>query len=252
MTEASDKDGFWKIIVGVLALLVGTLLVWYLVIGEAKPTFNPVFNALWNFWIATSLAVAIGAYWWLLDHTLRYRRSEDDADIPPGLQAGVFPAHRDNPKAEAAMFIGPTLLVGLLFFFSWAPLNITWSDTSEGEHDVTIEVTGVQWAWSFERNGTSYGYIDDAGLVNINVTCGESVLFIMESEAGGGDAVLHSFYLPAFAIKEDVVPGLPTRISITPDVVGSYDITCAEYCGFDHAYMRAKLNVLKPAGAGCL
>jgi cytochrome c oxidase subunit 2 len=56
--------------------------------------------------------------------------------------------------------------------------------------------------------------------------------------------VLHGFYVPAFRVKRDVVPGISNWIWFEPKILGSYDILCTEYCGLEHSYMLATLTVL--------
>ena len=61
------------------------------------------------------------------------------------------------------------------------------------------------------------------------------------------DDVIHSFYIPAYRLKQDMVPGRYNTLYLHPDKVGTYDILCAEYCGVGHSTMRAELIVMEPA-----
>ena len=242
------------------ALLVVVIGGWYLIMGVTEwdglePTLSPLFNGLLNFWTAASIAVGVGTYAWLLHHTLVYRRTEDDPGIPPGLKPGVFPEHRDNAKAEIAMFAGPTLLVVLLMILSWVPIDQIW-ETPESP-DREIWVVGTQWNWEFRASpaaADALPTITHNGKSAVNVTCGEQIVFHISS-SGGESAVLHSFYLPDFAVKEDAVPNIWTSLWIQTDgshANTTYEITCAEYCGFDHADMRAYVNVNPAPGGGCI
>jgi cytochrome c oxidase subunit 2 len=56
--------------------------------------------------------------------------------------------------------------------------------------------------------------------------------------------VIHSFWVPQFRLKSDAVPGLTTKIRVTPDKVGNYEVVCAELCGLGHATMRQFVHVL--------
>jgi cytochrome c oxidase subunit 2 len=58
--------------------------------------------------------------------------------------------------------------------------------------------------------------------------------------------VIHSFYVPAFRVKQDVVPGRYTTLWFQPSKVGEYHLFCAEYCGTDHSRMRGKVVVMEP------
>jgi cytochrome c oxidase subunit 2 len=91
---------------------------------------------------------------------------------------------------------------------------------------VTINVTGRQWSWSFEY--PEYGVISD----ELHLPVGKQVLLQMTSTD-----VIHSFWVPEFRVKQDLVPGRITELRITPTVTGSYKVSCAELCGTSHAYM---------------
>ncbi len=56
--------------------------------------------------------------------------------------------------------------------------------------------------------------------------------------------VIHSFWVPEFRIKQDIVPGITTEYRITPTEEGSYKVRCAELCGASHAYMLAPIQVV--------
>jgi cytochrome c oxidase subunit 2 len=60
------------------------------------------------------------------------------------------------------------------------------------------------------------------------------------------DDVIHSFWVPQFRLKTDAVPGITTRIRVTPDKVGSYQVVCTELCGIGHATMRQTVRVVEP------
>jgi cytochrome c oxidase subunit 2 len=58
--------------------------------------------------------------------------------------------------------------------------------------------------------------------------------------------VIHSFWVPAFRLKTDTVPGLTTNIRVTPNKLGNFDIVCAELCGLGHSVMRGTTHVVTP------
>ncbi len=59
--------------------------------------------------------------------------------------------------------------------------------------------------------------------------------------------VLHDFWVPEFRLKSDAVPGLTTKIRLTPDRLGRYEVVCAELCGLGHSTMRQDVRVVQPA-----
>lgn len=106
--------------------------------------------------------------------------------------------------------------------------------------DVTeINVTGKQWAWSFEHvMGKASGETEPGEL---HVELGKPVKLIMSSTD-----VIHSFFIPDFRVKSDVVPGRYTTIWFDPKVPGEHQVFCTEYCGDSHSAMLAKVIVLSP------
>jgi cytochrome c oxidase subunit 2 len=97
----------------------------------------------------------------------------------------------------------------------------------------TIDVTAQQFAWVFQ-------YPDQGGVKSgtLHLVKGTPYLLKMRTKD-----VLHSFWVPEFRMKRDLVPGLVTKIRITPTKNGSYTLACTELCGLGHATMRAPVTV---------
>jgi len=100
---------------------------------------------------------------------------------------------------------------------------------------IEINVTAFQWDWQFEYAG---GIQSDTLYLPIN----RQVVLKMQSRD-----VIHSFWVPEFRVKQDVVPGLIEEYRITPTVIGKYQVRCAELCGVSHSYMRKDVVVLSQA-----
>lgn len=98
---------------------------------------------------------------------------------------------------------------------------------------MVVKVTGSQWAWKFEY--PDYGVVSNELYLPVN----KQVLLKMESID-----VIHSFWVPEFRIKQDLVPGRVTEYRITPTLVGAYKVSCAEICGTSHAYMQSPVVVV--------
>lgn len=112
------------------------------------------------------------------------------------------------------------------------------------EPDVTIEVIGQQWAWSFVHPGkdNQLGTADDIKTVDeLHVEADKTYHFKLQSRD-----VLHSFSVPVFRLKQDAVPGRTITGWFTPTVAGEYDIQCAEMCGIGHGIMGARIFVDTP------
>jgi len=98
---------------------------------------------------------------------------------------------------------------------------------------MVIKVTARQWSWSFEY--PDYGVTSK----ELYLPVGKQALLKMESSD-----VIHSFWVPEFRVKQDVVPGRVTEYRITPNLPGSYKVRCAEICGTSHAYMEGAVEVV--------
>jgi cytochrome c oxidase subunit II len=97
---------------------------------------------------------------------------------------------------------------------------------------MVVKVTGFQWSWAFEY--PEYGFTS----TELHVPEGQQVLLQMTS-----NDVIHSFWVPEFRVKQDLVPGRITELRFTPSLVGNYKVRCAEICGTSHAYMESPVIV---------
>ena len=112
------------------------------------------------------------------------------------------------------------------------------------EADATVRIIGQQWAWSFAHPGPD-GKIDTADDIKtvdeLHVKVDTLYHFLLESRD-----VLHSFSVPVFRLKQDVIPGRVITGWFQPTLTGSFDIQCAEICGIGHALMPARIVVETP------
>jgi cytochrome c oxidase subunit 2 len=102
---------------------------------------------------------------------------------------------------------------------------------------MVVEVVGQQWSWYFV-----YPELDDLRTTELVLPVDHSIRLEMTSLD-----VLHSFWVPEFRVKQDLVPGQITELRITPTERGTYKTRCAEICGNQHAYMLADVRVLSDA-----
>ncbi|MDC0721525.1 cytochrome c oxidase subunit II [Nannocystis bainbridge] len=98
-----------------------------------------------------------------------------------------------------------------------------------------VSVTAKRWMWSFQHPGGR------RELSQLHVPAGRAVRLHLASED-----VIHSFYVPAFRLKQDVVPGWQRTAWFRATAPGTYALACAEYCGTEHALMRAEVVVMPP------
>ena len=138
----------------------------------------------------------------------------------------------DHHLLEAAWTIIPTIL--LLCIFGWG-----WSVYKKMVHApvdaMEVRVIGKQWLWTFQYDD---GRTEASKLV---VPLGKPVKLLMSSQD-----VIHSFFIPNFRVKQDVVPGMYTSVWFEPKVAGEHQVFCTEYCGTSHSGMLAKIEVLEP------
>jgi cytochrome c oxidase subunit 2 len=99
--------------------------------------------------------------------------------------------------------------------------------------DLEVNVTASQFSWEF------FYPVQQQYSVRLVLPVGKKVRLIFKSSD-----VIHSFWVPEFRLKQDVVPGKITQLVITPTIKGSYELRCAELCGMDHTIMTAWVDVL--------
>ncbi len=170
--------------------------------------------------VVLGLAIAIVYF------CIRYRRG---ATI--SRKVGVHP-HTSSIKVEfswiSVMFL---IFVG---FFVWGAVVYFWMAKPPPDA-VEIHIVGKQWMWKAQHpNGRRETN-------ELHLLVGQPVKLIMTSQD-----VIHSYYIPAFRTKQDVLPLRYTRQWFTPIKPGVYHLFCAEYCGMNHSRMRGLVHVMEP------
>lgn len=161
----------------------------------------------------------------LIYFAVRYRRRKGEEPAPT-------PDIRSNVILETVWVLIPTIVVVVFFYYGFMVFR---DIRAPAPGAVDIHVTGRQFFFTFR-------YPDGRKAVNeLRVPVGKPVKLVMTS-----DDVIHSFYVPAYRIKQDLVPGQYTTLYLHPDRAGTYDVLCAEYCGVGHSNMRASLIVMEP------
>jgi cytochrome c oxidase subunit 2 len=145
---------------------------------------------------------------------------------------------RSTPAVHAPMWLEVVVFGGLAtLFFVWWVIGFGQYRELQTPPDnaIPIYVTAKQWMWEFAYpTGPTSNEV-------LAVPVGKPVKLVMTSRD-----VLHSFYIPAFRIKQDVVPGRAVTTWFEAIEPGTYDIMCTQYCGTRHSYMRAKVVALAP------
>jgi len=133
---------------------------------------------------------------------------------------------------EIVWIVIPTIIVIWMFFVGYEGFALMRNAPSDS---MLVRVTGQKWSWSFEY--VDRGLTSDKLFVPVN----KPVKLLLTAPKGD---VIHSFYIPDFRVKEDVLPERETTMWFEAEREGTYHIFCAEYCGKGHSEMRSELIVL--------
>ncbi len=169
---------------------------------------------------AVSMVMLIGITAVMVYFTFRYsrRRNPRPSEI------------HGNAMLEIVWTVVPTLLAFAMFWYGWVGYKFMKSPPADA---FAVEVTGRMWSWLHEYDNG----IESDELV---IPVGEPVRLNLTAVD-----VLHSYYIPAFKVKQDAVPGIENLfLWFTPKVVGDYNVFCAEYCGLQHSGMMTMVRVL--------
>lgn len=184
-------------------------------------TTAPEIDSIFNFILITSsvlvLFVAAAATYFVW----RYRR-RSHADRPVEVH--------ESKLLEVSWIVVPTILVLIVFFWGFRAYVAT---TIPPADVYQIDVTAKKWAWSFEYPNGQQTFSE------VVVPVGQPIQLVMSSQD-----VLHSFFVPEFRIKHDVLPNRTTFVWFEAPREGVYQVLCTEYCGTAHSNMGAKIRVV--------
>jgi cytochrome c oxidase subunit 2 len=137
---------------------------------------------------------------------------------------------KDNIALEVSWTVIPIILVLLMFYYGYEAFLPSRNVPKDA---LPVRVIGKMWDWTFDYGNGKI--VKDTLVVPIN----KAIRLNMESPD-----VVHSFYVPGFRIKEDVVPGSITYMWFIAERPGEFDILCAEFCGLRHSYMEGIVKVV--------
>ncbi len=166
-----------------------------------------------------SIFFLLGITAFLVYYIIRYRKSKNP----------VAEHIEGNNTLEIVWTVIPTILVLAMFYYGWSG----WRYQKEVPDDaIPIKTIARMWSFTFQYEN---GMITDT-------------LFVPKDKAVKLDLValdvLHSLYIPAFRVKQDMVPGKEALIWFESGREGEYDVYCAEYCGLLHSYMKSIVKVI--------
>jgi len=207
------------VVAAVIASLVAVLIRWL-----PESASEEMDRITFVYWFATIISIGIFALVAavIIEAVWAFRvQPDDDTDGPP---------IHGNTKLEIAWTVVPAILVISIGVVSAVVLS---KNANAGSHPLEVKVFAQQFAWKFEYPGK----VQTEELV---MPLHRSVKFEMRSAD-----VIHSLWIPQMGQKQDVVPGITTKIVITPTRTGSFTLICTELCGLGHATMRAPVRVLE-------
>ena len=191
---------------------------------QSASTFAPGVDLI--LWLVTIISVlsCVLIGFLLVYFCVKYKRKSNN-DQTPAITHDSF--------LETLWTVIPTILCIVIFLYGYIYYD---EYTTTPKNAVEINVTAKQWIWSFDySNGKKT-------LNELYVPVTQPISLVMQS-----DDVLHSFFVPAFRVKQDVMGNRYTYINFTATKEGVYDLYCTEYCGTAHSDMLGKVHVLSKA-----
>jgi cytochrome c oxidase subunit 2 len=223
-SSASNKRHF--VIVGVLVVIttivLGLLLNGVLPLPEQGVTQAGTVDDLFrvHMWLIAFLFSLVSVFMVYSFVVFRRAKSEDEGDHFEG-----------NTTLEVLWTAIPLVLVVVFAFIGVRTLA---DITAASPNDLAIKVTGQQWAWVF-------GYPNGTTNAELVVPVDQPIVLEMTSTD-----VIHSFWVPEWRMKQDLVPGMTTHVNYTPKATGEFTLACNQVCGLSHTNMYAKVRVVTP------
>jgi len=215
------------VVVGVIAsalgIAAGLAIEWF---PEAASTQAGPIDHLYDVLIWTSVPVFVLVTTIVGFSVIKFRMrpGEENLDGPP---------IHGNTRLEVIWTAIPAIMLVVLCAYAWIVLV----DIEEAKaNEMRVNVTGQQFAWTFEYPQSGGKPIKSSQLYLPN---DRPVRFYVKALD-----VIHDFWVPAFRMKVDAVPGIETKYRITPNRLGTYPVVCAELCGLGHSVMRSTVRVV--------
>lgn len=191
----------------------------YSTAGIDASNYVSSFNTAFYFTAIISLVLLVALTFTMVYFVFRYNRKRNK----------VASDRDGNTVLEIIWTVVPILLALGMFYYGWKGWKPT---TSPPKDAMNIITTARMWSFSFAyENGKQSSEM----IVPVNTPVKIKLLSM---------DVNHSLFIPAFRIKSDIIPGREKMMWFRPDVIGKYEILCAEYCGLRHSYMNSVVKVL--------
>jgi cytochrome c oxidase subunit 2 len=204
----------------------------------ASDRTDPVWDLWLGSWIAV-LVVFVLVFGLMVYAMIRFRKRDD---TPPS-------QIRYHLPLEVLYTIAPCIIVAVFFFHTVVAQNAILKEVKNPDHEIVV--VGSKWQWAFDymdEKAVAGEDVFDVGTpadpANLYLPVNESVRFVLKSPD-----VIHSFWIPEFYFKLDVVPGKKpfNQFDVTPTREGTFTGRCAELCGVYHSRMIFKVHVVSRA-----
>jgi cytochrome c oxidase subunit 2 len=192
---------------------------------ESASSFAGEVDALFWFIVAVTVFFTVGISIAILYFAIRYRRRSDE-DRPRDIHGSV--------ALELTWTLIPLGIVAVMFVWG---AKVYFTMNRPPDDAMTVSVVGKRWMWKLQHP-TGQREINE-----LHVPVGRAVKLVITSED-----TIHSFFVPAFRIKKDAVPGRYNVAWFRATKPGTYHLFCAEYCGTEHARMTGRIVVMAPEG----
>lgn len=183
-------------------------------------TFADAVDGAFLFILLTSVALLVLITFLMIYFVIKYNRKKNKKAV--NIKGSV--------PLEILWTVIPTILVLAMFWYGWYGYT---KIRDVPEDAMVVQVSGQMWHWKFTYEN---GLVTDTLYVPVDMPVRLNLISL---------DVNHSIFIPAFRVKEDVIPNRTNFTWFQATNVGSYDIACAEYCGLLHAYMYTKVVVME-------
>jgi cytochrome c oxidase subunit II len=214
--------------------------------GDSQHEVTDQTGRITHLWVGSWIAALIvGLITWglMIWCVAVYRKRKNDNTLPVQIRYHV--------PLEIMYVILPIIMIGVLFYYT--NRDVTEIQDTSGPAQNHVQVVAKQWSWDFNyldddafetgqhaQNVGQHGTLEDQ--VTLWLPVNEKVLFTLNSRD-----VIHSFWVPEFLYKMDVIPGKTNKFEVTPTKIGTYRGKCAELCGEYHSSMLFNVNVVSKA-----
>src|SRR4051794_33709526 len=221
------------LVLSAIGIALGLLIDWF---PTAASTQADQIDTLYDVLIIASVPVFVAVTAMIVFSVIFFR-------MRPGQENEDGPPIHGNTRLEVVWTAIPSLLIAGLCTYAYIVLvDIEKKPAQAATQELSVQVTGEQFAWTFTypKNVTGGKNLTTDELY---LPTGRPVDFRIRAKD-----VLHDFWVPAFRMKMDAVPGIETHYRVTPDKQGTFPVVCAELCGLGHATMRSTVHVVSEAG----